>query len=183
MGLLRRLAVGADAADEAGGGDQWRIDRREVAEKPFGELEDRIGIDRAGGGNNQPRRAIFLRQPGAAIVAGQREDAFLAAQHGAGQRLWPERGFEQMVVDQIVGRVAAFAKLGQDNLFFALQLGLVDPRAADQVGDQFERKPAIGRQGAGVKHGLVARGPGVQRAADILDRLGNLRARRGRRRP
>ena len=41
----------------------------------------------------------------------------------------PERGLEQMVVDQIVGRIAAFAKLGQDDLLLALQLGLVDRRA------------------------------------------------------
>ena len=78
-----------------------------------------------------------------------------------------------MVVDQVVGRVEAFAELGQDDQLLALQLGLVELRRADQVGDQLERQADIGRQRSRMEGRLVARGPGVERAADILDRLGD----------
>ena len=162
MGLLGCLAVGTDAANEAGRGDRRRLDRMEIAEQSLGKCQHRLGIDRAGGRNHQPRRAIFLGQPAHAIVAGQSENALLAPEHRTSERLLPERGLEQMVVDQIVGRVTAFAKLGQDDLLLALQLGLVDGRRAHQIGDQLERQPDIGGQGAGVEHGLIARGPGVQ---------------------
>ena len=162
MGLLGRLAVGADATDEAGRRDRRRLDRVEIPEQALGKRQHRLGIDRAGSRNHQPRRAIFLRQPAHAIVAGQSENARFAPEHRTCERLLPKRGLEQMVVDQVVGRVAAFAKLGQDDLLLALQLALVDGRRAHQVGDQLERQPDIGGQGAGVEYGLVARGPGIQ---------------------
>ena len=67
-----------------------------------------------------------------------------------------------MVVDQIVGRIAALAKLGQDHQFLALKLVGIEPRRAHQIGDQLEPQPDIGGQGARMEHRLVARGPGVQ---------------------
>ena len=50
---------------------------------------------------------------------------------------------------------------------------LVELRRADEVGDQLEPEPDIGRQRARVEHRLVARGPRVERPADILDRFGD----------
>ncbi len=78
-----------------------------------------------------------------------------------------------MIVDQVVGRVEAFAKLRQDDQLLALQFLLVEARRAHQVGDKFEREADIGRQRARMEHRLVARGPRVEAAADILDRFGN----------
>ena len=52
--------------------------------------------------------------------------ARLPAQDGTGQRLRPERGFEQMVVDQVVGRIEAFAQLRQDDQLLPLKLGFVE---------------------------------------------------------
>ena len=173
MGLLGGLAVGTDAAGELRGRDGRGLDRVEVAEQFLRERQHRVGIDRAGGRDDQPRRAIFLGQPAHAIVAGQREDRLFASQDRSREWLGAKRGLEQMVMDQIVGRIEAFAELGQDDLLLTLQLGLVDFWRAHQIGDQLEREIDIGGQGAGVEHGLVARGPGVERAADILDRFGD----------
>ena len=45
---------------------------------------------------------------------------------GRASGLLAKSGFEQMVVDQIVRSIEAFAKLRQDDQFLALQLDLVE---------------------------------------------------------
>jgi hypothetical protein len=54
---------------------------------------------------------------------------------------------------------------------------LVERWRADEVGDQLERQPDIGRQRARVEHRLVARRPRVERTADVLDQLADLARR------
>ena len=77
-----------------------------------------------------------------------------------------------MIVDQVIGRIDALPDLGQDHLLLALEMLLVEMRRADEVGDEFGDERQIAGERASVEHGLVARGPGVERAADILDDLG-----------
>ena len=77
-----------------------------------------------------------------------------------------------MVVDEIVGRIGDFAELGQDHLLLALEMLLVEMRRADEVGDQLRDERQIAPERAAVEHRLVARGPGVEAPADILDRFG-----------
>ena len=51
---------------------------------------------------------------------------------------------------------------------------LVHVRSADEVGDELRQKRSVARQHPAVEGRLVARGPGVHVAADILDRFGQL---------
>ncbi len=131
------------------------------------------GIDLAGSRDHQPLGAILLAKPPGTVATGEVADALLGAEHGPGQRLLAERGLEQPVVDQIVGRIETFAKLGQDDQLFTLQLVFVELRRSDQVGNQLQPQADIGGQRPGMEQGLVARRPGVQRSADILDRFGD----------
>ena len=77
-----------------------------------------------------------------------------------------------MIVDEVVGRIDAFAELGQDDLLLALEMLLVEMRRAHEIGDQLGDERQVAGQRPAVKHRLVARGPGVERSADILDRFG-----------
>ena len=77
-----------------------------------------------------------------------------------------------MVVNEIVGRIRRFPELRQDHLLLALQVRLVEVRRANQVGNELGDERQVPRQRAAVEHSLIARGPGVERPADILDRLG-----------
>ena len=106
-------------------------------------------IDIAGGRNHQPFRPILLLQPVQAVAPVKPTDGRFIAEHRPRQSLLAERGFEQMVVDQIVGSIEAFAKLRQDDQFLALQLGLVELRRPDQVGDELKRQADIGSQACG----------------------------------
>ena len=173
MGLLGGAAVLAHASVETRGGDRGRRDGLEVAEQGFGEVEDVPGIDLARGRDDQPLGAILLGQPADTVAAGDRLDAGRAAEHGARDGLIAIGRLEQIIVDQVVGGVEAFAKLGQDDELLALEFLLVEARRADEVGDEFEPQPDVGRQRARMEDGLVARGPRVERPADVLDRLGN----------
>ena len=130
------------------------------------------GIDLAARRQDQPPRHQLVADPVEAIVARGGAQGLGAAENRAAQRLPVERRFEQMIVNQVVGRIDDLAELGQDHVLLALEMLLADVRRADQVGDQFREERGIPGQGAPVEDGLVARGPGVDRPADILDRLG-----------
>jgi hypothetical protein len=78
-----------------------------------------------------------------------------------------------MIEDDVVGRVARLAEFGEHDRLFPLQLVGVEVRRADQIGDHIEPEREIASEEAGVEDGVVARSPGVERAAGILDRLGN----------
>ena len=77
-----------------------------------------------------------------------------------------------MIVNQVIGGIDDLAELGKNDILLALEMLFADVRGAHQVGDQFGEKGRIPGQRASIEDRLVARGPGVYRATDILDRLG-----------
>ena len=129
-------------------------------------------IDLAARGQNQPRRNELLLQPVAAILPGHRADRLLATEHRPTDRLSPERGFEQVIVDQIVGRIGRFAQLRHDDLFLALEMLRLEMRSADKIRDQLGDQRQVAGQCAAMEHRLVAAGPGIERSSDVLDHLG-----------
>ncbi len=78
-----------------------------------------------------------------------------------------------MVEDDVVGRVARFAEFGEHDMALALQFLGVEIGVADEIGDQLAAELEVACQGARLEDGMVARGPGVERSAFILDRLGD----------
>ena len=82
--------------------------------------------------------------------------ALFASKDGAAERLVHEGRFEQMIVDEVVGRIDALADLGKDHLLFAVEMLLVHVRGADEVGDELRQKRRVARQHPAVKRRLVA---------------------------
>ena len=117
--------------------------------------------------------AIFLGQPLQAIVAGQRRDARLAPSTDRPSGCAANAASNRWSWIRSSGASRHSPSSGQHDRFLALQLGLVELRRAHQVGDQLDRQRDIGGQDARMKRRLVARGPGVECPADILDRLGD----------
>ena len=152
--------------------DRGRCVRLHVSVQPLGQREQLNRIDFAARRQHQPRGNELLLQPIATILPGGGAHRLLVAEHRAANRLPAERGFEQMVVDQIVGRVRRFAKLRKDDLLLSLQMLHVEVRRTREVGDQLREQRQVSRQCPAGEYGLIAAGPGIERPADVLDYLG-----------
>src|SRR5204863_9719673 len=99
-------------------GELCRVNRRlapwlHVAEQPLGKLHNVAEIDLAARRQHQPRRNELIAEPIATVLPGDGANGLLTTQHRSPDRLALERGFEQMVVDKVVGRIDALAELGQ----------------------------------------------------------------------
>ncbi len=173
MRLLELAPVVDHAGGEGGGREVRPSARREVAEQPLAQLDQRVVIDLAGGGDDARAAAILDGEPVAEILRRDRGDRRLVAQDRAAERL-PRVGRRlEMVEDDVVGRVARLAEFLQHHRLFALELVGVEARVADEIGDQIEAKGSVVGEQSRVEHRHVARGIGVERAADVLDLLGD----------
>ena len=113
-----------------------------------------------------------------AHVAGQRRraaspDDLLGAQHRPAHRLVGKGGLLEVVEDDVVGRVVGLADLLQDHGALALQLLRVEGRVRQDVADDVGGQRQVLLQHLDVIGGLLARGVGVEVAADRLDLLGD----------
>ena len=79
-----------------------------------------------------------------------------------------------MIEHEIVGRVLDRADLLHDDVLLALQLLGIEPAVAEDVGEQVEREAGVLPQHMREIAGLLDAGLGVEVAADVLDRLGDL---------
>ncbi len=104
-------------------------------------------------------------------VARERAQMLLGAQHGAAERVVAERG----AVDQMLGHggrlVLGARDLLDDDAALAVELLGVELRAADEVGEQVERRRGLGGPHGDVEGDEVVRRVGVQHAAHPLGRL------------
>ena len=98
----------------------------------------------------------------------------LGAQHGAAQRVVAEVGAVDELLGHRGGLVLVALDLLDDDAPLLVELGGIDLRAPDEVGEQVDR--LHGRLGADgdVEGDEVVRGVGVQRAAHALGRLVDL---------
>ena len=71
-------------------------------------------------------------------------------QHRPAHRLVGKGAFLEMVEDDVVGRVVGLADLLQDDAALALQLGRVEDRVLQDVGEDVERERDILLQHLGV---------------------------------
>ena len=106
-------------------------------------------------------------------LARQPLDDLGAAQHRPAHRLIGEGAFLEMIEDDVVGRVVGLADLLQDDGALALQLGRVEDRVLQDVGEDIERERRVFFQHLGVIGCAFTRGIGVQVSADGLDLLGD----------
>ncbi len=100
-------------------------------------------------------------------------ESSLVAQHRPPDRLVGKRRGLEVVEDDVVGRVARLAQLLEHHLALLLQLAGIEVGRVHEPGDQLDRKGQVTGQRAGVEDGHVARRPGIELTAHILDRLGD----------
>ena len=98
------------------------------------------------------------------------------AQDGAADRLVGIGRLLEQIEDVIVGIVARGADLLDDHLLLAIELGLLEQRVLEDVGEDVGGERHVFLEHAGEVAGVLDRGRGVEVAADILDGLGDLRA-------
>ena len=77
----------------------------------------------------------------------------------------------------IVGIVARRADLLHDHLLLAVELVLLEQRVLENVREDIAGERHVLFQHAGKVAGVLHRGRGVEVAANVLDRLGDLQAR------
>ncbi len=106
-------------------------------------------------------------------LARELADDLRAAQHRTAHRLVGKRALLEIIEDDVVGRVVCLADLLQDHRALALELGRVEARIHQDVGEDVERERHILLQHLGVIGRALARGIGVEVAADRLDLLGD----------
>ncbi len=97
-----------------------------------------------------------------------------AAQHRPAHRLVGKGAFLEIVENDVVGRVVGLADLLQDHRALAFHLVRVEARIQQDVGEDIERQRHVFLQHLGVVGGALARGIGVEVAADRLDLLGDV---------
>ena len=150
---------------------------------PLHQIEHLLVRQRAGGRHHHVGRGIV-----AAHVAGQhrprhRADALLGAQHRPADRLVGIGVLLEMVEDDVVRRVVRLADLLQDHAALALQFLRLEGGVGQDVADDVGGERGVLLQHLDVVGGLLARGVGVDVAADRLDLLGDLRGACGVRCP
>ncbi len=95
------------------------------------------------------------------------------AQHRPPHRLVGKGALLEIIEDDVVGRVVGLADLLQDDGALAFELGRVEGRVLQDVGEDVERERHVLLQHLGVIGRALARGIGVEVAADRLDLLGD----------
>ncbi len=135
---------------------------------------DELGmLEPSGGGDDHRLRPVMAAHVAADGVPAQGGDDLGGAQHRPPHRLAGKGGGLKMVEDDVVGRVLGLADLLQDHLTLALELGRLEGRVLQDVGQDIEAEAEIRAQYFGVIGGLLAAGIGVEMPADGLDLLGD----------
>ena len=85
----------------------------------------------------------------------------------------PRRGAE-MIEHEVVGGIVDRADLLDDDVLLAFEFFAIEPAVAIDLGQQVEREAAVLLEHMREIAGLLDAGLGVEVAADVLDRLGDL---------
>src|SRR5438874_3114295 len=96
------------------------------------------------------------------------------AEHRTPHRLLGKGALLEIIEDDVVRRVVRLTDLLQDDGALALKLGGVEARMQQDVGQDVERERHVLFQHLGVIGRALARGIGVEMAADRLDLLGDV---------
>ena len=140
----------------------------------LGLPHDCVMIDRTSSGDDHLSGPVVLRHKRRQVIAREGTDTLGRAEDGAAHRLIGVGDFLQPVEDHVIGRVQRLPDLLQDHAALDLYFPRVEHRVQDDIRDHIETEAHIGSQHPRVIGGHVARGVGVNVAAHILDRFGDL---------
>ena len=168
VALLAPVAAGI--ARRLGGG---RAIGGHPAEQLFRQRREPVVVEVAGRRQHHPPGAVMVAQIGGDVLAPEPADDLGPAQHRPAHRLVGKGAFLKMIEDDVVRGVVGLADLLQDHGALALHLLRLEGRVLQDVGQDVERQRHILLQHLGVKGRALARGVGVEMAADRLDLLGD----------
>ena len=131
-------------------------------------------IDIAGGADDHLVADVVAFHVVADGVGRKRLHRVDGAQNAAADRLRRKRGFLEQIEDVIVGIVAGRANLLDDDLLLAVELGLVEQRILEDVGEDVAGERHVLLEDAGEVAGVFHRGRRVEVAADIFDGCGDI---------
>ena len=131
-------------------------------------------VHRAGGGQDHLPRPVAFGDKARQVGLGKGGHPRGLAQDCAADGLAGIGDLLQPVEDDVVRRIQRLADLLQDHAALDLDLIVLEQRVQHDVGNHVQRQQDVVLQHAGVVGGHLARGVGVDVAAHILDRLGNL---------
>lgn len=146
---------------------------RQVGEVLRHEIDHADVFEIAGSGDDEVLRRVVRLHVAAQRVRPDGADDLLGAEGGPAHRLVGIGGELEMVEHDIVRRVVRLADLLQDDAALALEFRRIEGGMAEDVADDVDTEGEILLQQLDVIGGLLARGVGVDVAADILDRLGD----------
>ena len=140
-------------------------------------LDELVVVDAPRRGDDDVVRAVAIAVKGAERAPGDGRDHIGRAQDRPSQRMTAEDGPGDQVEDQLLGRVVHHRDLLEDDLPFRVEVG--EAGSEDHVGHDVERGLQVLVEDARVDDRVVARGRGVQLAAERVEDLGDLEGRVG----
>ena len=149
------------------------LGRRQIAEQALGQLHQARMLDLAGSGKHQAPRPVVPSHILDQRLARHLADDGLRTQDRAAHRLVGVGRLLQQVEHEVVGGVLDLPDLLQDHMPLLLELSGVEARMLQDVGQDVGGEFDVGGQDPGVVGGVLARGVGIQAAADPLDLLGD----------
>ena len=138
------------------------------------ELDERVVVDRAGGGHDDVRRHVAGVVEAAQRVGPGAADDLGAADDGPPERVIAEDGLAQDVEDLVLRVVLVHGDLLEHDLALLLELALVEARAPDHVGHRVERLGQMDVEHAGVQRGRLLAGARVELGAHRVEELVDL---------
>src|SRR5579883_754137 len=173
MHLLEVALLAPVAADIDGGLGARGALMRQAGEGARRMVGERLGIDLAGGGEHHARRRIVLAEISGDAVARHALDDLRPAEDGPPHRLIGKGALLEEIEDDVVGRIVGLSDFLEDDGALAVELGRIEDRVLENVGEDVDRQRDILFQHLGVIGGVLARRVGVEMAADRLDLLGD----------
>ena len=177
MRLLKRFQLAHFTAAEFG---SIHVEERfggHVAEQLFSKAHDLVMVHRPSGGEDHLVGAVMLADKARQVFAAEIRHAFGRAQNGAPDGLVGVCLFLQPVKDHIIRRIQRLTDLLQDHAALHLDLAIIKDGIAQDIRDHIQPQRHVIFQHAHVISRHFTRGIGVDIAAHILDRFGDLQRR------
>ena len=149
-----------------------RARRAALAERLRDELDDLVVVDVAGRSDDDVARHVHLLVVAGDRLARDRRDHLGGADHRAAERMVAEHGLGDQVVHELLRRVVVHRDLLEHDVALGIELG--ERGREHHLAHHVHRRLELVVGDARVDERVLARGGGVQLAAETVEDLGDL---------